>query len=78
MTDAQTWTILIGLLTATAAMFGFMWRLVTQTIDARFNSIDHKFDGLGFKIDDLGRRASLLEDDVRAITRHLFNGPEAA
>ncbi len=53
-----------------------------DSVDHQFAALDHKIDRvegvLGTKIDDLGRRTSMLEDDVRAITRHLFNGPEAA
>lgn len=117
MNETQTWTALIGLLTASATAFAFIWRLTTQTlgaqlasihqrfdsveqkfssrfdaIDSKFEGVDSKFEGvghqfdamghridaLGTKIDELGRRTSLLEDDVRAITRHLFDGPEAA
>src|SRR4051794_15013761 len=68
MSEAQTWTILISLLTASATTFVFIWRLTTQTLGARFEAIDHefdsihsRFDSMDYKFDALGTRIDRVE-----------------
>ncbi|MGI9083778.1 MAG: hypothetical protein ACR2FE_00625 [Aeromicrobium sp.] len=77
MTDAQTWTTLIGLLTLLSAALAFVFSLMPRTVVAEVRS---GFAEMRTEIVELrgevNRRIDELDADVQAITRRLMDGPD--
>lgn len=79
MTDAQTWTTLIGLLTLLSAALAFVFSLMSRTVVAEVRG---GFAEMRTEIVELrgevNRRIDELDADVQAITRRLMDGPDTA
>lgn len=82
MTEAQTWTGLIGILAAAAAMLIQTWRVtgaqfraLESKIDARFDATDARFDAVDARMDAL--RYELRADiaEIRVDVAWLKGGP---
>lgn len=67
MSDAQTWTLIVGTLTTQVGIvviaFTFQWRAFRAEIgrlDARFDAVDARFDAVLSRLDHLDRDVSEL------------------
>ena len=91
MTDAQSWTLIIGFLTTTVAVLGLVMTSFHRTLQAGLTAVRHELRGeIGTaraEIDGLrtemrtefrrvGQRLDHLDRDVQALTRHVFDRPE--
>jgi uncharacterized membrane-anchored protein YhcB (DUF1043 family) len=88
MTDAQTWTLVVGSLSATFAVLGIVTSSFTRTMRAEFGIVRADFGTVRAGIDSLrtemrtefrrvDQRLDHLERDVQALTRHVFDRPES-
>lgn len=77
MTDAQTWTVVSGLLAGLFGAMTFMFRMLGMTLDAKLEGLEARLDRkleVGFarmerRIDRLDARVDGLDRDVTALTR---------
>lgn len=81
MTDAQTWTLVVGFLSATFAVLGIVTTSFTRTMRAEFGTVRAEIDGLRTEMRTEFRRVDQrldhLDRDVQALTRHVFDRPES-
>lgn len=82
MTDAQTWTALIGMMSLLAGAMAFSFNLISRTFLAEmrggFAELRGEIRVIDTKVDALARRVDGLDADVQAITRRLMDGPDTA
>ncbi len=91
MTDAQSWTLIIGFLTTTVAVLGLVMTSFHRTLQSGLTAVRHELRGeigtVRAEIDGLrtemraafrrvDQRLDHLDRDVQALTRHVFDRPE--
>ncbi|MEH3034347.1 MAG: hypothetical protein PGN07_09995 [Aeromicrobium erythreum] len=87
VTDAQSWTLIIGFLTTTFAVVGVVTTSLTRTMRAEIGSVRAEIGSVRGDIDGLrtemrtefrrvDQRLDHLDRDVQALTRHVFDRPE--
>ena len=77
MNDAQTWTVISGLLVGLLSTLTFMFKMLGVTVDAKLQGLEARLGqemGSGFarmerRIDRLEARVDGLDRDVTALTR---------
>ena len=78
MTDAQTWTTLIGLIVLLAAALSFAFTLMSRTVVAELRGGFAEIrTEISDRVGEVNRRIDGLGADVQAITRRLMDGPDA-
>lgn len=91
MTDAQSWTLIIGFLTTTVAVLGVVMTSFDRTLQSGLTAVRHELRGeigtVRAEIDGLrtemrtefrrvDERLGHLDRDVQALARHVFDRPK--
>jgi hypothetical protein len=84
MTEPQSWTLILGVLTTVAALLSLMTMWVSRTIRTEVGSLRSEMRSeigsvrteMRTEFRRIDERFDHLDRDVQALTRHVFGRPE--
>ncbi|TSD53682.1 hypothetical protein [Aeromicrobium piscarium] len=80
MTDAQTWTLIVGVLTTFVAIIGLVSTVFIRVIRAEIGGLRSEMGGLRsemvVRFTAVNERLDYLDRDVQALMKRVFHRPE--
>lgn len=77
MTDAQTWTLIVGVLTTFVAIIGLVSAVFIRVMRAEIGGLRAEMRAeIGGLRSEMVTRLDYLDRDVQALMKHVFHRPE--